>query len=274
VADPVTLQPSNVTQNDIMPTTRFFLNALFAAALLSNSACTHYYYAPNTLQTPFLREQHDTRVGVGFIGGDEFNGFEVHAAYSPVKHLALMANHFQVQSDNVRSTSSDWGQGRLTEIALGGYYPLSNIVSASLFAGWGGGRVLNSYDQGAKADLRFQRRFLQPAIAMQAKWIRLGLAMRFNQLQYIRGDIDFQIGEPHISTIARIEQASPMFIPEASITLGFGNSPFWVNGHLNINHNRQQEELGFAGTTIGVSMLFELDYFWRPQPGQQKKGTD
>ncbi len=235
------------------------------------NACTHYYYAPNTLQTPFLREQHDTRVSVGYIGGDEFTGFEVHAAYSPVKYLALMANHFQVQSDNVGASSNDWGKGRLTEIALGGYYPLSNIVSASLFAGWGRGRVLNSYDQGAKADLRFQRRFLQPAIAVQGKSLRLGLAMRFNQLEYIRGDIDYQIGEPHISTIARIEQASPIYIPEAGITFGFGYRPFWINTHLNINQKRSPEILGFADYTIGLSVLFELDYFWRPQPVQQKK---
>ncbi|MBK9337992.1 MAG: hypothetical protein IPM98_16180 [Lewinellaceae bacterium] len=252
-----------------MPYRRYFPLVLLPVFAVFGG-CTHYYYAPNTLQTPFLREQHDTRVGLGYIGGDEFNGFEAHAVYSPVPYLALMANHFQVQSDNERSSSAHWGQGRLTEIALGGYYPLSNIVSASLFAGWGGGRVLNSYDQGARADLRFQRRFLQPTIAVQASWIRLGLAMRFNQLQYIRGDIDYQIGEPHISTIARIEQASPVFIPEASITLGFGMRPFWINGHLNINQKSRREELGFAGSTIGVSILCELDFFWQPQPGEQK----
>lgn len=247
-----------------MPNYRNAFALLLPLAFLS--ACTHYYYVPNTIQTPYLREQHDTKVSIGLITGNEFTGYEGHAVYSPIKYGAVMVNHFQVQSSQSRSSTDHWGSGRLTEMALGGYYPLTDIVSANLFAGWGAGRALNSYDLGAQSDLRFHRSYLQPSIVVQAVGARLGLAMRFNQLQYVRGDVDFQIGEPHIGTIERIEMASPMQFREISVTLGLGVRPIWVNGHITINHNPQAEQFGFARTTIGASLLYELDDFWRPKP--------
>jgi len=248
-----------------MPMTRLYVSILFVAVLLSNSACTHYYYAPNTLQTPFLQEQHDARASFGMISGDEFNGYELHAAYSPLKHAAVMVNHFQVSSgsgSNVNS-SEDSGAGHLTEVALGGYYPLGKYTTFSLFAGWGAGSVSNNFDFDVKANLSFQRRFLQPTVAIRGKWARFGAALRFNQLRYVKGEVDFEVGEPDLTIIQNIERASPLFVPEAGLSCGFGYRAFWADLNLNFCNIRNRDNYNFAYSTVGLSFSCQLDYFWR-----------
>lgn len=242
-------------------TTKLLLPALILA-LCGSGACTHYYYATNTLRTPFLEKQHDTRMGLGVIGGDEFNGWEAYAVYSPVKYGAIMINHMALRSGN-NPNNSDWGKGQLTELALGGYYPTPEHLSLSLFAGWGKGKVLNVYKEEARSDLRFERTFIQPGLAFQRNYIRFGLAVRLNRLQYVRGDIDYEIGEPHLSTIAKIEEANPMYFPETGISFGLGKSPVWVDLSFNTNTMPRRDDFGFARSTTSMTACIDLDYAWR-----------
>lgn len=232
-------------------------------SLLLSGACTHYYYAPNSAQAPFLQEQHDTRLELGTIAGDEFSGWEAQAMYSPVKYGAMMVNYFSVSSNRNADPADDWGRGRLVEIALGGYYPFSEYAVISLMGGWGAGSAYNSFDINSAADLHFQKRFLQPGIAFQIKWARIGTTFRFNQLEYVRGNIDYGIGEPHLTDIQHIEQESPIYIPEACFTFGFGYRPFWGNIHLNYSNLDQRRDLQFARFTFGTSFMIEIDQLWR-----------
>ena len=232
--------------------------------LLLGSSCSHYYYAPNTLQTPFLQQQHDSRVSVGVITGDELSGFELHGAYSPLKYGAIMVNYFDVRSDESNTgTPDEWGKGHQLEFALGGYYPIGKYTSLSLFGGWGTGRALNSFGPNVLADLRFQKRFLQPTFTVQGKWFRFGTALRFNQLEYKRGDIDFEIDQNELATIQNIEQASPIYIPETGFSVGFGHKAFWADFHLNICNSPRRKELGFLPSTFGGTITLELDKLWR-----------
>ncbi|MBL7776504.1 MAG: hypothetical protein JNK89_10915 [Saprospiraceae bacterium] len=229
------------------------------------SACTHYYYAPNTLYAPHVRQQHDTQASLGIIGGDEFNGWEGHALYSPVKYAAVMVNHFQVRSRvGAGSSDPDWGKGHLSEIALGGYLPFSEINTFSLFGGWGGGRVVNYYDANGRADLRFQRWFLQPNFTAQGQWARFGLSCRLNWLEYLQGDITFDIGDQHLETIRNIEENTPLFIPEVGLSFGFGHKPIWFDFHFNFNIMPDKQTYGFARSTVGLSLHCDIDHFWRP----------
>lgn len=241
------------------------LPAVLGIILLLGSACTHYYYAPNTLQTPFLQQRHDTRVSVGAISGDEFSGFEAHAVYSPVKFGALMFNYFSAASNGAGDPSADWGKGNMAEIALGAYYPLGKYVSISCFGGIGRGKVLNHYEDLGRSDLRFRRTFLEPALSVQYRWLRLGLAYRLSRLEYLRGYIDYSIGEPHLGIIEAIERNSPLWMPEFGFNFGFGTRPFWVSFYLNYNYSHLKDELYFTPLSTGISFSFELDYLWRPK---------
>ena len=238
------------------------LPAGIAAILLLNSACTHYYYAPNSLQTPFLQNRHDTRLSFGAVSGDEFSGLEAHAVYSPVKYGAVMVNYFRVHSSKTSDTEADWGKGHLAEMARGAYYPLGKHISFSFFTGLGKGRVLNSYESGT-SDMRFRRLFLQPSISFQYKMVRAGLSWRMVRLEYVQGYIDYGIGEPHLGTIARIERNSPLWMPEAGFNFGFGTRPLWLNLFLNFNNSHLSEELSFAPLSTGISICFELDQVLR-----------
>lgn len=239
---------------------------LASVALLLSGACTHYYYAPNTLQTPFLQKQHDARVGFGQIAGDEFSGYELHATYSPLKHAAIMVNHMYVAGDD--NSADESGKGRLSEIALGAYAPAGRYSSFSFFGGWGGGKVVNTYASGGRSDLRFERIFIQPTYAFQARWVRLGAAIRLNRLRYTRGDIDLEIGEPDVTFIRNIERDSPLFIPETNFSCGFGHGPFWGDFSLNLGNfmdTYDPGEYSFANATFSVAFNCQLDYFWRPK---------
>lgn len=247
---------------------RKHLPLLFLTVLCSLTACTHYYYAPNTLQTPFLQERHDTQVNLGLISGDEFNGWEIQSVYSPVKYGAVMFNHFNVKhGHSTEVPDEDWGEGHLTEFALGAYYPANRVISLSFFGGWGAGRVLNIYDLDARSDLRFQRWFLQPGFSAQGKWARFGMSCRLNRLQYIKGDIRFDIGEHHLNIIENIERESPFFIPEIGFSIGLGASPVWFNASFNFNTKSNKSDYGFASSTAAFAIRFELDYFWRKAVG-------
>lgn len=237
----------------------------FLLAPLFLGACTHYYYAPNSLQTPFLQQQHDTRASLALVSGDQFSGFEGHASYSPVNHMALMVNHFNVR--HARSSydpNEHWGKGHLTELALGAYLP-SNITCVSLFGGWGRGRVLNSYDEGAQADLRFERLFIQPGLAVQGKWARLGLAFRFNRLKYVDGAVDLAIDFDDLETIEKIEKNSPIGFAEFGFSFGFGTRPIWVDFKINSLQKRAPSELGFAKSSFALTVQIDLDYYWRKE---------
>ena len=232
--------------------------------LLLGSSCSHYYYAPNTLQTPFLQQQHDSRVSVGVITGDELSGFELHGAYSPLKYGAIMVNYFDVRSDESNTgTPDEWGKGHQLEFALGGYYPIGKYTSLSLFGGWGTGRALNSFGPNVLADLRFQKRFLQPTFTVQTKLFRLGMALRFNQLEYKRGDINLGISRSELAIIYNLKQASLIFFPETGLSLGLGSKAFWVDVHLNICNSRRLNELHFMPITTSATITLELDKFWR-----------
>lgn len=240
------------------------LPLLLCIALCLSSACSHYYYAPNSLQTPFLQQKHDTRASIGFIGGNEFSGWEASACFSPVKYGAVLFNHFQVQhakpDDN---PERKYGNGRLTEFALGAYNPIKKNMSLSLFAGWGGGQVFNAYGNGGVSNLRFERIFLQPGMMIQGKRARFGVATRFNRLNYVSGEVDLGIPPTELNAIRSIENVSPIYFSELGFVGGFGAAPVWVDFRINLNNKESLHSSGFATSTAGISIQFELDYFWR-----------
>jgi len=237
---------------------------LLGAALAMGMGCTAYYYAPNTLQTPFLAQRHDTYVSVGGVSGPGFSGFEFHGSYAFSRRWAAMVNHLQVRGG---TSSEQWGKGRLTEVALGPYFTLGDVNSHALFLGWGSGEVFHRYSARAKSSLSFHRYFGQYGVCIEREPFRLGTAIRLNYLQYRKGQIDYRLGEPDISKIERIEEESPILFPETGFSLSVGSRPAYFSVFMNYMDYRQAEELGLAVYTMGISMSLQLDYLWRSKVG-------
>lgn len=231
--------------------------------VLMGGACSSYYYAPNTLHTPHLKERHDTQVSLGGLTGPEFSGFELHGSYAVSHRWALMANYMDLAGGSTSGESR--GRGRLGEGALGLYFPLGEEISTGLFLGWGTGNVLYQHEGGVRSRLNFHRYFGQYYVSVERGAFRLGTALRLNYLQYRKGWIDYRIGEPHVSKIELIEERSPFLFPEIGVSAGVGSRPIWVNFFFNVMEYQPAEELGLAEYTAGVSMVFQMDYFWRAE---------
>ncbi|MCS6930178.1 MAG: hypothetical protein NZM43_11885 [Saprospiraceae bacterium] len=225
-------------------------------------ACNSYYYAPNTLYTPHLIERHDAELGICGLRGSDFSGFEFHGTYAFTNHFALMANHLDVRG---RSPSQDRrGNGRLSEAALGVYFPLRQ-VSNTVFVGAGTGQVFNEFPKGSRATLKFHRYFGQYGISVEQGALRIGTGIRLNYLHYREGHIDYRVGESDVSKIILIEENSPFIFPEFSVNLRIGSRPVWANLCSTIVEHERAKELGWATQTIGLGLLLEVDHFWRAE---------
>lgn len=188
-----------------------YLFLLLSALSLSN--CTHYYYTPNTLNVPNLRERHDATISVGYYYGDtDVEGFELKSVYSPSKNIGLMLNHLHIKKATGEH-AEDWGRGRLTELGFGGYWPVG-LFSLSVFGGYGRGLSEHSFlsqnQMGARepmlAKLAFEQWFVQPNITFQWDWFQLGIAAKRQRLRYTKGDIDHRLNPADLNPIRRIEQ--------------------------------------------------------------------
>ncbi|MCS7036533.1 MAG: hypothetical protein RMJ33_13820 [Saprospiraceae bacterium] len=242
---------------------------LFLPMLLLGCACSSYYYAPNTLQTPHLVERHDAEFSVGGLRGPESSGFEAHISYAFSRRLALMVNHMELRGGN--ASQERWGKGRLTEGGLGVYFPMDDNTSNTVFLGWGSGYAFHQFPKESKAKLEFHRYFGQYGICVERGAMRLGTGVRLNYLQYRKGWIDYRLGEPDISKIELIEERSPLIFPELSVNLGIGSRPVWVNAFATIMEYDSAEELGLATHTFGLSLTFQVDHFWRAERASKIK---
>lgn len=236
----------------------------FLPILLLLGSCTHYYYAPNNQQIPTLREQHDAALNVYGILGDEFKGWEVQAAYSPLPYTILQFDHFNVQGDPSTSfsdTESNDGRGSLTEGALGFYLPTGSNGVFTLTAGLGKGHVYNYYGEQTYSDLKFRRMYIQPSIAFEGEIFRGGMAGRLVHLAYLDGAIDARIPVDDLQAIQRIEYNAPLLFPEISASLGAGFRPIFVNAQFNLC--LADSRYKFARSSIGVSLTYQIDHLWK-----------
>ncbi|MEZ4919102.1 MAG: hypothetical protein R2792_08350 [Saprospiraceae bacterium] len=223
------------------------------------SSCTHQYYAPNSLHLSSIKSKGELDLHGGLIFSNDFDGVEAQAAYSPVNHGLLYLHHFAVKSspENVQH-----GMGWQTELGVGTYFPLSSIASLTLSGFHGLGRVKNVYnDAGAFSDLKFNKSSAQLGVMLEEKYFRIGIGARINHLNYRSGSIDFQIPEDELESIMAIEEDAPILFPEFGFQVGTGYGPIWLNAHF--NYSQTNSRYHFAPRTMGLSMLFQLDYFWR-----------
>lgn len=233
--------------------------------LLPFFACTHYYYAPNNLQIPTLREQHDAAVTACGIMGDEFRGWELQAAYSPLPYTMVQFAHFNVQGDPQSGFSGTMeqqdGRGRLTEGALGFYVPTGPTGVFSCSAGIGSGEVFNYYGDQVQSRLDFRRLYIQPAIGFEGEIFRGGFAGRLVRLSYLKGAVDARIPTEDLDAIRRIEYNAPLLFPEFSACLGAGFRPIFLNAQFNLC--LADSRYKFARSSIGLSITYQIAHLWK-----------
>ncbi len=187
-----------------------------------------YNYAVNSLNIPCIAQKGDASLGIGWAQGIAFQALELQGVYSPMQHLAVMANYFGAREKSVRKRLENGTDFYLWEAAVGAYEKMPK-GAASLFAGFGSGNLFSYYGLDRAAAFEIQRWFLQPGLSYRTNHFQAGLALRLSRLVYRRGEISYSIESPDIQYIQNIEKSSPIFLPELGIQAGIRLKPVKIN---------------------------------------------
>ena len=253
----------------------YFLVA--ASLILVFAACTsNRFYTPNTMNIPMLTEAGQGTVAGGLTTGSKNTGWEAQATYSPVKHLGLMFNHFDLRHKGEAPTNQSSffffektpyeGQTRLTEGAVGGYYQVGpqKEYLLSLFTGFGQGRSENRYsappDQQSSeiyvSDWRYQRYFIQPALSLKYNRFQVGTGIRFAWVNYRDGNINSRVGQLETQRIELLENSSPLFFTEMAWSIGWRLKPMVVslNSTAVVRGKNTLRDLDMASNYVSLTL--------------------
>ncbi|MBV6442142.1 MAG: hypothetical protein DYG98_01640 [Haliscomenobacteraceae bacterium CHB4] len=184
----------------------------------------HYYYTPNSIHIPVLKEKGDAAAGIGMGWGNDYFAPEGQVVYSPVQHGAVMVNGFLAGNPGVRDDTEIGASFRFVELGVGAYQALER-GSASVFAGVGQGNLYNYYGNDNFSSFRVRRYFVQPGLMYEDKYFRCGLALRLTRISYPKGESSFDINENELAAIRKIEEDAPFFMPELGLSGGIEITP-------------------------------------------------
>ncbi len=232
-----------------------FCLILFYPALTAQSL--HYYYAPNTLQIPVLREKGDAIIGAGLARTGSYTGVEAQGVYSPIRYGAVMVSFLESGSRQVRNNRQEGAASRFGELGFGAYEAFER-GSASLFAGVGQGNVYNAYGGNKYSDFTVRRWFIQPGIAYKNKGFRGGVALRLSRISFPKGASSFDISEDELAAIRKIESDTPLFLPELGLSGGLVLAPFTLA--VQMASVFPDVDRGFHFSRFGTSIMLLLDF--------------
>jgi len=215
-----------------------------------------YNYAPNMLNIPCFAQKGDATVGLGWGRGVVFQALEIQAAYSPIPHLAVMVNYFAPREKYVRNRSAIGTDFYLWEGAIGIYEKIPK-GAASLFAGFGSGRLFSNYGFDRVANFDLNRWFVQPGFSYRSNFFQAGLALRLSHLTYKSGVVSYSIEAPDIQYIQNIEKNSPIFLPELGLQIGMRLKPLVISLNIaSIFPNTSSWNFNRLNTGLSIALDF------------------
>ncbi len=263
------------------------LRALGAVLVLGLMGCSsNRFYAPNTVNLPYLSHKGDATVSGGASISPDNIGLEAQASYSPVKQVGVVASLFSIRHKGSYSLSSNpFGfpvsstfDSRTTfgEVGLGLYQKVGKEQehTFSLYGTVGMGRMHNTYEEPDKAPANttwnLQRYALQPGIRLQHKRLHFGTALRASYIRYSSGNIDARVSIEELARIELIEERSPFLVGEVLWTIGYHLSPviLSLNSTSVALGNPALNELGLASNHVSLMVSFNLHEI----KGDKKKG--
>jgi len=211
------------------------------------SACTHYYYAPNTSNIPLFKEKNTMKIN----GGVMFNSF-------------FAGNTEEVENNNGNS-HTETGKGSLFEIGAGYYKPfgIQNRWTFETYAGAGAGTENHSYARNEKARLNLVRYFIQPSIGYNSSngLLEVALGSRFCDLKLkvkehnvtSTGDNDT---DKHDLDNIRFYPSSLLWEPSVRLGMGWENFKFYLQ--LTSSQNLSNLSLPQDHTNFSFGIKFTI----------------
>lgn len=165
---------------------------IVVATMLAAQSCIyvpHNYYVYQPHNVPQLRDSNEVALDVSFTTNYELVylwpfyfddnqtlGFNINAAYSPIKHLGVMGSYNLYSYNGIRANNG--------ELAVGFYQPYSQNM---IFDVYGGCRVTNqmhNFSDSGSVKLFMTNTFVQPSIGFSYAPVDLAFAMRLGYAQY------------------------------------------------------------------------------------------
>ncbi len=238
---------------------------LSLCTLLLLSSCNHYFYAPNKVNVPGLRNAGDMRVEGGIGGGVITQNVELQAAYALAPFLGIMVNgalnrdqgeHF-LDSKHEPSTNS-----RFAEVGLG-YFKELQTNPDWLFEIYGGVGVGNyslyQLDQPTYV-LNKTRYFVQPSMlyTLPSQKIELAIASRLSIADYTGNNIPFANSGNLNNELRALLRDSPKVFWEPSFRFSVGSptTKFYVGITPSILLSRDFDTREFYNLNTGVRFTF------------------
>ncbi len=246
---------------------------LLAVIVVMFSACNRYYYQPNAVNAPMLKEQNDLKLGLnGSFGNEEIDNhnntssnINFHAAYSPIKYVGLMTTFsnykYDFREEDAAAGDVD-AHATLFEGGVGGYYPLAENdrglkLVADAYVGYGGGK-LNS-----DVKMDFNRLFIQPGLNLTFPFFDVGLAARISGIKYQNFDAN-GMSATYIESkgLTNITNDRHFFF-EPALTMRGGYK--FIKGQLQIVKSAAFENIPWNadGTMVTMGVHFSLEEFWK-----------
>src|SRR5882724_11141353 len=145
------------------------------------SSCAHYYYVPNTVNVPLLKEKNDMRISAGYSGGESFQGADIQFAYAVSPSVGIMANGlFGGKTEEDVYGEQQSGKGSFGELGVGYYKPFSpkKLFVFEVYGGAGIGAANHEYGiSNGSAKVGATKFFVQPSIGYTSKKGRFEFAM-------------------------------------------------------------------------------------------------
>lgn len=202
--------------------TRTFLLATYLLAL---SSCTHYYYGPNSSNTPLLSEN-EAKINAQIAVSDEFSAFELQSAFAVSKHFGGMINFIKGGGDDDNSLYPDGDEGKATYIEAGAGYFTAIRNSPFIFETYGGvgtGGISNNFGAQGRANVVFTKFFAQPNLGIKVKGFEFGLSSRFSYVQH-----KLKYSTTSNNDVNHLEEHPKSFLWEPGIVLRAGGKNFLV----------------------------------------------
>lgn len=231
------------------------------------ASCHHVYYAPNTSNIPLFSDRNQVRINGLYSNGDvsSFKGGEAQVAASLTDKWAAMANFFSASNTDNTGSYDESGRGSYFEFA-GGYFKTIDRQKkwvGEIYAGFGGGNVMNDYGLGDHSKVGITKFFLQPNIGYKSKFFEFGFSPKISLVNWkVKDHTVSNTEHDWANSDLGFIKSDPNFLAfEPALLVRLGSENFKIQGALSFSSSRggildYNELTETFNASLGISLYF------------------
>jgi hypothetical protein len=231
------------------------------------TGCMPCYYAPNAQNVPLFTEKKQANGTFGFQFGSLTIGYNMQGAVAVSDHIGLIANynHFSGKGNKGTYMGEDYSstyKGNMGEFGLGYYYPFKNKFVVETYAGIGTNTIKTAYeryDGDGNSSLHFNSYFIQPAICVYRKNIKVAFSSRFRLVDYDKIQFDSWLGESAKSVLIDIKNNPDAWLFEPAFTFRAGGEHVKFQAQIGISVFMGNSEISiYDPLNINFGVVFSI----------------